>query len=162
MVEDERSNLFGVEVIDLNNSIHVNAFLSLMNDYMLDDMGLNSSLPSDLGDSIINGLLEQSNYIGFLLKHGTEFVALANCFVSFSTFKAKRLINIHDFIVSPQKRNMGAGRVLLNAISNYGLQRDCCKITLEVRYDNNIAQSLYRNVGFTDCNPPMHFWQKVL
>ena len=41
-----------VEIVNLNNGNHVNALLILMNDYMEDKMGLESSLEKDLGDVI--------------------------------------------------------------------------------------------------------------
>ena len=158
------SNLkkFEMVLVDLNNSTHKNAFLSLMNDYMLDNMGLNEPLPVELGERIVKGLMQQSNYLGFLLKDDDNYIALANSFIGFSTFKAKQLINIHDFIVTPDSRKYGAGKALLDSIAVYAKENEYCKITLEVRYDNEKAQSLYKKVGYLECNPPMHFWQKSL
>jgi len=42
------------------------------------------------------------------------------------------------------------------------LERDYCKITLEVREDNEAALALYRKMGFTECEPNMYFWTKTL
>ncbi len=147
--------------VDLNNSEHQKGLLSLMDDYMQDDMGLKSSLPEELGIRIISGLKSQNNYLGFLIKFNSQFVALANCFVGFSTFKAKQLINIHDFVVSPSFRKMHVGSFLLQSIVSYGKKNDFCKVTLEVRDDNPKAQKLYKQTGFKDCNPPMYFWECV-
>lgn len=156
------NNQFELEIIDLNNDLHECALLALMNDYMLDDMGLGAELPQSLGKRIIEGLKKQNNYIGFLLKFKDQYVALANSFVGFSTFKAKQLINIHDFIVSPACRKQGAGYALLMQIKDYGRKNDFCKVTLEVRDDNQKAQRLYQKTGFVDCEPPMYFWQTIL
>jgi len=148
-----------VEIVNLNNGNHVNALLILMNDYMEDKMGLESSLEKDLGERIISGLKIQNNYLGFLLKVENKYVGLANCFIGFSTFKAKQLINIHDFIITPSFRGNKGGEFLLNGIYNYAKINDFCKVTLEVRYDNEIAQNLYKKVGYKECNPPMYFWE---
>jgi ribosomal protein S18 acetylase RimI-like enzyme len=40
--------------------------------------------------------------------------------------------------------------------------RAYCKITLEVREDNEAALALYRNMGFVECEPKMYFWTKTL
>ncbi len=153
---------FQFEQVDLSIKNHREALLSLMNDYMMDDMGMNAPLSINLGEKIIKGLKEQNNYLGFLLKYQGEYVSLANCFRAFSTFKAKPLINIHDFIVTPLHRKIGAGKAMLDAIAMYGEQNGFCKVTLEVRNDNEKAQRLYKKCGFVDCDPPMYFWQKTL
>lgn len=80
---------FELVKVDLSVKEHQCALLHLMNDYMLDDMGLNTSLSEELGHRIIKGLSVQSNYLGFLLKDANQYLGLANCFVGFSTFKAQ-------------------------------------------------------------------------
>ncbi len=162
MVNSETDQNYLMEVIDLSDNDHINALLSLMNDYMFDDMGLKSQLPSVLGEKIIEGLKRQNNYTGFLLKSKDKYVALANCFIGFSTFKAKQLINIHDFVVTPDFRKKGAGKSLLEFIKSYSKEKDFCKVTLEVRDDNYKAQRLYKNTGFEDCKPPMYFWENII
>ncbi len=148
--------------IDIQSKEHQEAILSLMNDYMLDKMGVEKQLDPVLGKEIIEGLKVQNNYLGFLVKLDNNFVGLANCFVGFSTFKAKQLVNIHDFVVSPQSRGKGCGRFMLSNIISYAQEMNYAKVTLEVRYDNPNAQSLYKSVGFTECEPPMYFWQNLL
>lgn len=146
--------------VNLEDPVHCEKLLSLLNDYMQDDMGTNGPMPEDLGPKIIEGLKKHKAYIGFFVCSGDDFVALANCNLNCSTWKARFLINIHDFIVSPAHRKQGIGRFLLNNIENYSKEKGYCKINLEVRKDNKKAQRLYRKTGFNDCKPPMHFWQK--
>lgn len=88
-----------------------------------------------------------------------RFAALANCNKCFSTFKAKTLINVHDFIVFPEYRGKGVGAYLLDCIFNYGVKNNFCRINLEVRNDNLKAQNLYAKSGFRDCSPRMLFWE---
>ena len=96
--------------IDLGNEGHCQQLLQLLNLYMEDIMGNNKPMPVDLGPRIIAGLKNHSSYIGFFVKYKSEFVALANCNYLFSTFAAKPLINIHDFIVNPAFRQKGIGK----------------------------------------------------
>lgn len=147
---------------DLNNPIHCEQILNLLNDYMEDEMGVSKSMPDALGVNIINGLKKHSAYLGFFICIENEFVALANCNLNYSTWQASFLINIHDFIVSPTFRKQGVGEFLLVEIEKYAQENGYCKLNLEVRNDNLKAQKLYKKVGYSDCEPPMFFWQKLL
>ena len=148
--------------VDLNNEEHCSAFLRLLNDYMLDEMGIGEPMPENLGPQIINGLKKHSGYIGFFVCINNNFAALANCNLNFSTWQAKPLINIHDFIVAPDFRKLGVGFFLLNEIANYASAKGYCRINLEVRHDNFKAQNLYKKAGFTESSPPNYFWEKGL
>ena len=75
-------------------------------------------------------------------------VGIAVCFVGFSTFMARPLLNIHDLAVIPAYRRQGVGRLLLERVAAKGQELGCCKLTLEVRADNHSAQRLYEAVGF--------------
>ena len=145
--------------VDLNNDMHCQAVVSLLNDYMLDDMGIGEEMPFELGPKIIEGLKRHKAYLGFLVEIRAKFVALANCNLNFSTWKAKPLINIHDFIVSPGFREQGIGLFLLKAIEKYALENGFCRINIEVREDNYKAQNLYKKAGFKECEPNNYFWE---
>jgi ribosomal protein S18 acetylase RimI-like enzyme len=148
--------------VDLENKIHSAALLHLLNDYMLDDMGIGKQMPENLGPKIVEGLKKHSGYLGFFVCIGEDFTALANCNLVFSTWKAKPLINIHDFIVSPKFRKKGIGQFLMNSIIDYAKSNGYCKINLEVRHDNIKAQNLYLKTGFVECDPPNYFWENKL
>lgn len=146
--------------VDLVNKEHQNALLNLLDEYMRDEMGTGKSMPAELGPKIIEGLKNHPAYLGFFVRAGNQYAALANCNLNFSTWQARPLINIHDFIVSPDYRKQGIGWFLLNEIETYAVEKGCCRINLEVRYDNFKAQNLYRKVGFAQCEPPNYFWEK--
>ena len=145
--------------VDLNNEKHCSAVLQLLSDYMLDEMGIREAMPQELGPKIIEGLQKHSGYLGFLVQIENTYVGLANCNLVFSTWKAKPLINIHDFVVSPEFRNRGVGLFLLKAIENYAREKGYCRINLEVRHDNYKAQNLYKKAGFKECDPSNYFWE---
>ena len=148
--------------VDLNNSIHCEQVIVLLNNYMEDEMGVSKSMPKELAPKIIVGLKSHSAYLGFFVCIDNEFVALANCNLNYSTWQAKPLINIHDFIVFSAYRKQGVGVFLLNEIEKYAREKGYCKLNLEVRYDNLKAQNLYKNAGFTECSPPNYFWEKKI
>jgi len=148
--------------VDLQNPLHCEQVIKLLNDYMIDPMGNNNPLPKSLAPQIISGLKKHSGFLGFFVLADDQFAGLANCNVNFSTFQAKPLINIHDFIVAPECRNIGAGYFLLRRILNYASENGYCRVNLEVREDNLTAKSLYKKMGFSDCIPRMMFWERKL
>jgi ribosomal protein S18 acetylase RimI-like enzyme len=87
---------------------------------------------------------------------------MAVCFIGFSTFYGKRFVNIHDLIVLPKYRNQGVAHRLLKAVEAKALRMDCCKLTLEVRVDNEKGMRLYERRGFSGGEYPMYFWTKML
>jgi len=153
-----------IEIVigDINNEKDSKSMLAMLDLYMQDEMGGGSHLQSDIAIKNIEMLKEQSNYVFFLAKYNGEVAGVANCFVNFSTFKAKQLLNIHDFAVSPHFRRKGIGRAMMDKVFEYARENDFCKVTLEVRNDNHGAQKLYREAGFKECEPPMHFWEREI
>ncbi|MBN1925178.1 MAG: GNAT family N-acetyltransferase [Prolixibacteraceae bacterium] len=151
-----------IEIIvgDIHNESHASAMLEQLDLYMQDPMGDFGKLTSEFAAKIISGLRNQPNYLFFLARVGNKYAGLANCFVNFSTFKAKPFINIHDFAVDPAFRKKGIGQALMNFIFEYAREMEYCKVNLEVRYDNVGAQMLYQKTGFKECTPPMYFWEK--
>ncbi|MFT3738965.1 MAG: GNAT family N-acetyltransferase [Breznakibacter sp.] len=147
---------------DLQRNDHVVAFTNLMGIYMSHPMGLSAVLQPELAGKMVDGLRLRPNYLGFLVQYGQMYVGLANCFENFSTFKAKPLLNIHDFIVDKSYQRMGIGRFLLDGIVEYAKKHGHCRVNLEVRSDNPAAMSLYRQLGFIECKPPMLFWERNL
>ena len=148
--------------VDLQNPVHCVQVIKLLDDYMNDPMGNNRPMPRELAPRIISGLKKHTGFLGFFVKADDKFAGLANCNLCFSTFQAMPLINIHDFIVAPECRNIGAGHFLLRGVINYASQNGFCRVNLEVREDNANAKSLYRKMGFTDCVPRMMFWERKL
>jgi ribosomal protein S18 acetylase RimI-like enzyme len=94
-------------------------------------------------------------------------VGFAICFLGFSTFLARPLLNIHDIFVDAALRGAGIGATLLDRIELKARDLNCCRITLEVREDNRVARGLYRKVGFDRVlvgaeRVAMEFWHKPL
>jgi ribosomal protein S18 acetylase RimI-like enzyme len=148
-----------VKLGDINNDSDAQAMLSMLAAYMNDPMGGERILNPELARQNIEGLRKQCNYLFFIAWCNDELAGVANCFVGFSTFKAKPLINIHDFSVDPRFRRKGIGEAMLKAIADFCRKNDFCKISLEVRYDNAGAQRLYQRFGFSEGTTPYHFWE---
>jgi ribosomal protein S18 acetylase RimI-like enzyme len=112
-------------------------------------MGNGADLPESVRGSLIEGLRRHPTTLVFLALDGDRYVGISTCFLGFSTFAARRLINIHDVHVLPDSQRQGIARLLLGAVEAKARQLDCCKITLEVQQNNRAALALYESLGFS-------------
>jgi ribosomal protein S18 acetylase RimI-like enzyme len=147
---------------NFNQSDHQEAFTHLIGTYMQDPMGDTLPLSPVQKQKLLSDLAEHPSVLAFFILSDNEYAGLAVAFSNYSTFRAARYLNIHDLIIHPKHRNKNLGRLLMNHLIDYAKERHYCKITLEVRNDNHIAQSLYRSIDFAECHPPMLFWEKLL
>lgn len=134
---------------DLDNSRDQAAIVNMINAYARDPMGDGRDLTDEVRRNLIPGLRQHPTTMIFLAYAGQEPVGIAVCFRGFSTFAARPLLNIHDLAVVPEYRRHGVGRRLLERVEARGRELGCCKLTLEVRDDNQTAQQLYWRAGFT-------------
>jgi GNAT superfamily N-acetyltransferase len=132
---------------DLNRADHQRAVVAMVDAYSRDPMGDERPLPEDVKQRLIPGLRAHPTTLVFLAYDDAVPVGIALCFLGFSSFQARPLINIHDLSVLPDYRGRGVGRQLLQAVAEQGRRSGCCKLTLETQ-DHNPAQHLYKSVGF--------------
>jgi ribosomal protein S18 acetylase RimI-like enzyme len=133
---------------DLNLRAHQEAVLAMVDAYSRDAMGDGKPLDQTVRTQLIPGLRRHPTTLIFLAFDGDQPVGAAVCFIGFSTFAAKPLINIHDFVVLPTSRGKGIGRRLLEGVEAKARELGCCKLTLEVMDKNDQAVRMYQAAGF--------------
>ena len=133
---------------DLARREHQAVVVHLTSAYAADPMGAGGPLAPAVTERMIPGLRATPSTRVFLAYLAGEAVGLATCFVGFSTFQARPLINIHDLAVLEHTRGRGVGRALLAAVESAAREMGCCKVTLEVNERNGRALRLYRSAGF--------------
>ncbi|HEX3600481.1 MAG TPA: GNAT family N-acetyltransferase [Lacipirellulaceae bacterium] len=134
---------------DLQRSDYQEATVQLLNGYAMDPMGNGNPLPESVRQRLIPGLQQHPTTMVFLAYQADKPIGLAICFLGFSTFAARPLINIHDYFVSPSCRHVGVGRLLLSTIEARARELGCCKLTLEVQENNHRARRIYAAAGFS-------------
>ena len=139
-----------VSKADLTDSRDAAGILTVVNSYAMDPVGGGKPLPPDVRERLVPALREQPTALVLLAFADEEPVGIAVCFFGFSTFKARRLLNIHDLAVVPEYRGKGVGPALLRAVEDHARREGCCKLTLEVQDDNARARALYQHFGFED------------
>lgn len=148
-------------IADLGDSKHAQGVLELLDMYSQDFFGGLAPLSAEVRSRVI-GELAAAGGICFLAREGNKLVGLAICLPSFSSFRARPILNIHDLAVAPTERGKGIGKALLAAIEAEARRRGCAKLTLEVRSDNAVAKNVYRRFGFRGTEPETLFWSREL
>jgi ribosomal protein S18 acetylase RimI-like enzyme len=144
------------------------AFLALMDHFMADEQGGDGDWAPGVRDRLVDAILARSDMRVYLAHVGSDPapVGFATCIESFSTFWARPALNVHDLMVHPDRRGRGIGQTLLTAVAQAARESGCCKLTLEVRANNERAKGLYQKMGFTgygsETSPGTLFWEMPL
>lgn len=152
---------------DFTQPEHAQALTYLMNAYAQDPMGGDTAIDPTILAQLPTVLAARDDAFTILAYAEDTPVGLANCFVGFSTFAAKELVNVHDLVVVESHRYQGIGKALLAEVEKRAQSRNACKITLEVLQNNAPARKAYQDVGFVpyELSPGAgvaEFWQKKL
>lgn len=152
---------------DLSRAEHQHALLTMLEAYMLDPMEGGVPPSAQVKRDLVPALRAHPACYVLLAYQAGAPVGFAICFLGFSTFLARPLLNIHDIFVDASLRGTGIGAMLLDRIEAKARDLNCCRITLEVREDNRVARGLYRKVGFDRVRVGaeraiMEFWHKPL
>jgi ribosomal protein S18 acetylase RimI-like enzyme len=133
---------------DLANPDHQRDVVAMTEAYARDVMGNGGPLPADVLARLVPGLREHPTTMVFLAYADRRVAGIATCFLGFSTFTARPIINIHDLAVLPEHRGRGIGRLLLEAVEMAARKRSCSRVTLEVQENNARARRVYEAAGF--------------
>ena len=133
---------------ELDNPAHQQAIVALIDAYSQDHYGDGKPLALEVKERLIPGLRQHPTTAITLAYENETPIGIAVCFLGFSTFAARPLINIHDFMVLPSHRGRGVAQLLLNAVEQNARELGCCKLTLEVLDKNDRALRAYHKVGF--------------
>ena len=147
---------------DFENTDDLTAIGTLLNAYINDYFGGGNPLDKLQQLRLVDALNEHPKSIVLLAEIDNVRCGMIVAFENFSTFSVKPMINIHDVIVLKEYRGKGIGQMLMGGIEQIAKERNCSRLTLEVREDNTIAQHLYKSMGFADAEPKMLYWRKGL
>lgn len=141
------SNVTVIEA-ELNDESHMRDIVMLIDHYAREPHIRGEPLPNEVTQRLGDALRSHPTTRVWLAYDGDRAAGVAVCFVGFSTFMAKPLINIHDLAVHADARGKGAGTALINQVENAAREMGCCYVTLEVDDGNPRARELYQRCGF--------------
>ncbi len=154
-------------LLDYQNASDAEMMRALMNEYANDPMGGAQPLSNDILEQLPAAMASTPGAFSVLGFMEDEAAGLVNCLASFSTFKCKPIINIHDVVVTDKARGSGLCSIMLGLVEQQAIARGCCKLTLEVLEGNQAARRAYDKFGFQSyaLNPELGhalFWEKSL
>ncbi|GMG86481.1 GNAT family N-acetyltransferase [Biformimicrobium ophioploci] len=164
---EQKSALLQVNLADYADPADARLVVELLDAYARDPMGGGEPLPESTREELVPGLQSMPGAFSLIGYVDGEPAGLVNCFMGFSTFVARPLVNIHDVVVLPQFRGRGLSAAMLHKVDEVARSRNCCKVTLEVVQGNLPAKAAYRSVGFKPYNldeeyGQAEFWHKYL
>lgn len=134
--------------VDLKNDAISKRWLELLDHYARDPMGGGTGLSDYAKGNLVGKLQDFPGFHGALAYQDENAVGLINCFLGFSTFAAKPLLNIHDVVVHAAQRRQGIGQALLYWAEQRARELGCCKLTLEILSGNSLAMASYARAGY--------------
>ncbi|MFC1481525.1 ribosomal protein S18-alanine N-acetyltransferase [Candidatus Neomarinimicrobiota bacterium] len=67
-------------------------------------------------------------------------------------------LQLHNIAVHPDYRGQGIARALMATVDQYGKERNCDRVLLEVRKDNEIANRLYLSLGYEEVGDRKNYY----
>ncbi|WP_221794690.1 GNAT family N-acetyltransferase [Oceanobacter mangrovi] len=167
MSANSTSPVIDIRKVDYNDPQQAAALVELLNDYAIDPMGGGEPLTAEVCRQLPQRLSAISHAYSWIAWVDGQPAGLVNVFGAFSTFKAKPILNIHDITVKKSFRGLGLSQKLLQVVEDLAREQGCCKVTLEVLSNNDVAKNAYQKFGFAgyELDPAAGhalFWQKFL
>jgi len=151
-----------VRAADLADPAQASALVEILDAYAREPNGQSAPLAAEARARLAEGLRAHPTAFVLLAWDGVRPVGAAVCFVGFSTFAGRPLVNLHDLAVLPGQRGRGIGSRLLAAVERRARELGACKVTLEVHDTNHGAKRLYAETGFGPWSSPTLFVSKRL
>lgn len=137
-----------VTLLDLASPSEAQEMLLLLDGFAQDMKGAGEPLSQYTKLHLAEELKGRAGCRVFIARVDGKPAGLSICFQGFSTFACRPVLNIHDFLVASEFRGRGISKLLLAEIQRVAVGDGCCKLTLEVLENNDIAKHVYKQFGF--------------
>jgi len=111
-------------------------------------LNLRHKMISTIEDLKRDGFGPNPNFKAIIAVDVVQPVGVALYFFTYSSWAGRKVLNLHDLIVSQRQRRNGVGRKLIAHLAGEAKRADCARIDLEVRSYNE-ARKFYEKLGFT-------------
>ncbi|WOX04973.1 GNAT family N-acetyltransferase [Microbulbifer pacificus] len=164
---EQSSAQLDMVLVDYRDQKQAADLLALLDEYARDPCGGGEPLPEICWHELIDRLAAFPGAFSVIAYRGDTPLGLTNCFMGFSTFLCKPLVNIHDVVVSEAARGQGVCTLMMEKVAQEARERGCAKITMEVLEKNHPARAAYRKCGFKPYAldeefGKAEFWQRYL
>lgn len=110
--------------------------------------------PADLAGALwfIGARLERNDSAIFLARPKgadvSDSFGFTQLYPTFASIPMRKAWILSDLFVAPTARNLGVGRLLMQAAHDFAHSTGASAVLLETAKDNVVAQSLYRSMGY--------------
>ena len=98
--------------------------------------------------SFLRERLERDESIVFLAVADRRGVGFTQLYPTFTSIGARRAWILNDLYVDPTARRQGVGRLLMEAARVFAEETGAAWLELATAKDNEVAQALYRGLGY--------------
>lgn len=137
-----------IQPVDFSSEEQRAAIVTLLESYADTPAGGSAGMTDEARQRVAADLAKHPTAVVLLAQSEQKPVGLAVGFGGYSTFTARKLLNLHDLVVAPAFRGRGIGTRLLEAVERHARGQGFGWLTLEVIGENTAAQRLYRRCGF--------------
>ena len=103
-----------------------------------------ASVAPDVTDTTWARLLDgASPLFGLVAELDGEVVGIVNCVLHANTWTSKPVCYLEDLYTAPEARGQGAGRALIDAVTERAKAEDWHRVYWRTAADNTTAQALY-------------------
>jgi ribosomal protein S18 acetylase RimI-like enzyme len=153
MNDEAKEEEFTCRLANYANSFDVNECAHLLNEYSKSEFGASKDVSEFCRRNITKEMRKMcANDVCFsvlaIQNRSGACVGLINCFMAFSTFQCRPIVNVHDVFVVPNCRGMNITGKMMRVVEDEASRRRACKITLEVLSENTSAKRSYQKFGF--------------
>ena len=106
------------------------------------------SSDNDAAREFLLARFNHSESVLFLAALNGKYVGFVQLYPSFSSVSLARIFILNDLYVSPEARNSGVAKRLLEAACEYASSLGAVRLTLSTSVTNETAQNLYRSAGW--------------
>ena len=92
--------------------------------------------------------LRQEQSVIFLARLGGRAVGFTQLYPAFASLSLQPNWILNDLFVVPEARGTGAAEALMEAARGLATDTGACEIFLQTARDNEVAQKLYRRLGY--------------
>ncbi|MFT3805936.1 GNAT family N-acetyltransferase [Arenimonas sp.] len=106
--------------------------------------------PTDLprAAAFLRERLDRDESVVLFAERAGEALGFTQLYPIFSSVGTDRVWLLNDLFVADTARRLGVGEALLFAARDFGQSRGALRLVLETTRDNQIAQALYRKLGW--------------
>lgn len=142
---------------DLDNPLHAEAIVKLLSALAESEFGRQEPMTDAEKTALVPGLARFPAKRIWLASLDECICGIAVCFLQFSIFSSRNMLNVHDLYTLPTFRRRGIGEALVRTAMVWAQHEGHAFVNIEVANDNAQAMALYRKLGFGEWLSPTTF-----